>query len=84
MTGRGVASVDARYASAQQLCARGGRPVRGGRCRGAGAAEAGARRGTLHWQAGLPPADFSQRACPDGTLATLARGHDDVVRCVPL
>jgi hypothetical protein len=81
--GRGVAALDSRYASAQQLCPGGGKPVRGGRCRGAGAAAAGGGRG-LHWQAGLPPADLSQRACPDGTLATLARGHDDVVRCVPL
>lgn len=81
--GRGVAALDSRYASAQQLCPRGGKPARGGRCRGAGAGEAGGGRG-LHWQAGLPPADLSQRACPDGTLATLARGHDDVVRCVPL
>ncbi|MBW8271217.1 hypothetical protein [Caldovatus aquaticus] len=82
---RGVASADSRYASAHRLCPRGGAPGRGGRCRDAGAAEygGGAARG-LRWQAGLPPAGHTQRECPDGTLATLARGHDDVVRCVPL
>jgi hypothetical protein len=82
--GRGVASIDARYASARQLCVRGGKPVRGGHCRGAGAAASDGGRGALRWQAGLPPADRAQRECPDGTLATLARGHDDIVRCIPL
>lgn len=81
---RGVASADSRYASAHRLCARGGKPVRGGRCRSAGAAEYGGASRGLRWQAGLPPAGYTQRECPDGTLATLARGHDDVVRCVPL
>ncbi|PWC29732.1 hypothetical protein [Teichococcus aestuarii] len=36
------------------------------------------------WQAGLPLASGTQRECPVGTLATLARGHDDVIRCMPL
>jgi hypothetical protein len=36
------------------------------------------------WQSGLPRADNAQTECPDGTFATLARGHDDVVRCMPL
>jgi hypothetical protein len=37
------------------------------------------------WTAGLPPAAYTQaEECPDGTMATLARGHDDVVRCMPL
>lgn len=37
------------------------------------------------WSQGLPPAAGAQaRECPDGTLATLARGHDDIVRCMPL
>jgi hypothetical protein len=37
------------------------------------------------WQSGLPPATNEQaRSCPTGTLATLARGHTDVVRCLPL
>ncbi|MCQ4162900.1 hypothetical protein NON00_23645, partial [Roseomonas sp. GC11] len=36
------------------------------------------------WQAGLPEASGEQRECPAGTMSTLARGHDDVVRCLPL
>jgi len=36
------------------------------------------------WQAGLPAAAGEQRECPVGTMSTLARGHDDVVRCLPL
>lgn len=42
-----------------------------------------ARSQPLRWQAGLPAADYAQRDCPAGTFATLARGHDDVVRCMP-
>ncbi len=56
--------------------------------RGAAAAtisRAPARRtGVAGWQAGLPTASNAQRACPDGTFATLARGHEDIVRCMPL
>lgn len=36
------------------------------------------------WHAGLPAPDAEQMACPEGTLATLARGHTDTVRCMPL
>jgi hypothetical protein len=36
------------------------------------------------WQAGLPTVSYQQRECPAGTFATLARGHDDVVRCMPM
>jgi hypothetical protein len=43
-----------------------------------------ARSSVAGWQSGLPAANFSQRECPEGTFATLARGHDDVVRCMPL
>ena len=43
-----------------------------------------ARDGISGWQAGLPRADYSQQSCPAGTFATLARGHDDVVRCMPI
>lgn len=40
---------------------------------------------TVAWQSGLAPATNMQaQSCPAGTLATLARGHSDVVRCVPL
>jgi hypothetical protein len=43
-----------------------------------------ARSSVAGWQSGLPVANFAQRECPDGTFATLARGHDDIVRCMPL
>jgi hypothetical protein len=36
------------------------------------------------WQSGLPMVNYAQRECPEGTFATLARGHDDVVRCMPM
>ncbi|HEV7266230.1 MAG TPA: hypothetical protein VGN83_15105 [Falsiroseomonas sp.] len=49
-----------------------------------GASAATVSRGVAGWQRGLPVANYTQRECPDGTLATLARGHDDVVRCMPL
>ncbi len=42
------------------------------------------RDGVPGWQAGLPVADFAQRECPAGTFATLARGHENVVRCMPI
>jgi hypothetical protein len=38
----------------------------------------------LGWQAGLPAMTMEQQDCPVGTFATLARGHDDVIRCMPL
>jgi hypothetical protein len=62
---------------------RGGTLVRGAAA--ATVSRAPARRaGAAGWQAGLPTASNAQRACPEGTFATLARGHDDVVRCMPL
>ncbi|MDB5412818.1 MAG: hypothetical protein JWR10_1153 [Rubritepida sp.] len=39
---------------------------------------------SMRWTGGLAPAAMSQAACPDGTIATTALGHDDIVRCVPL
>jgi hypothetical protein len=42
-----------------------------------------ARSRVAGWQSGLPVANYAQRECPEGTFATLARGHDDVVRCMP-
>jgi hypothetical protein len=39
---------------------------------------------SMGWQAGLPAMTMEQRDCPAGTFATLARGHDDVIRCMPL
>lgn len=45
----------------------------------------GARRdGIAGWQAGLPQVNMAQSECPAGTFATLARGHENVVRCMPL
>src|SRR4051812_6493493 len=43
------------------------------------------RAAPMRWAAGLPaPALVQANECPDGTMATLARGHDDIVRCMPL
>lgn len=51
-------------------------------CRGRNCAPA---RRQVTWQSGLEPATNAQaQSCPAGTLATLARGHSDVVRCLPL
>jgi len=38
----------------------------------------------MRWTGGLAPAAMSQAACPDGTIATMAIGHNDITRCVPL
>lgn len=43
-----------------------------------------ARAAPRSWQSGLPVASGEQRECPVGTMSTLARGHNDVVRCLPL
>ena len=42
------------------------------------------RSASLPWTGGLTPAAMSQAGCPDGTIATNALGHSDIVRCVPL
>lgn len=42
------------------------------------------RSGVAGWQAGLPAVDYAQTDCPAGTFATLARGHENVVRCMPI
>jgi hypothetical protein len=44
----------------------------------------GPRDTSLRWTGGLAPAAMSQASCPDGTMATNAIGHSNVVRCVPL
>jgi hypothetical protein len=63
---------DARAATSATGCSAGSR---GAACRS---------RGT-HWTRGLPPAAGVQaNECPHGTMATLARGHDDIVRCMPI
>jgi hypothetical protein len=39
----------------------------------------------MNWAEGLSPAAGVQAAeCPAGTMATLATGHSDVVRCMPI
>ena len=44
----------------------------------------GTRQVAMRWTGGLMPAAGNQTSCPDGTMATLALGHENVVRCVPL
>jgi len=44
----------------------------------------GTRQVAMRWSGGLMPAAGNQTSCPDGTMATLALGHENVVRCVPL
>ena len=69
MRSRGSAGRDQRAASAAACSAR-----RGG-CQ--------ARR--MSWAQGLSPAAGIQaNACPDGTMAVLATGHDDIIRCMPI
>ncbi|GAA0586631.1 hypothetical protein GCM10009416_26400 [Craurococcus roseus] len=58
-----------------------GRSSRGqaSRCRGAQLAS------SSRWARGLPPAlGVQAQQCPPGTMATLAEGHDDIVRCIPV
>ena len=53
------------------------------RCRGGG----GGAVQAVHWRwtQGLPPAlGVQAETCPAGTMATLAEGHEDIVRCIPL
>jgi hypothetical protein len=60
----------------------GGRQQAAATCRGRNCAPT---RRTVSWQGGLEPATNEQaRGCPTGTLATLAHGHSDIVRCMPL
>ena len=66
-------------ASGQAACAR---KAEGGpaHCR-----TATAHPSSRRWARGLPPAlGVQARDCPAGTMATLARGHDDIVRCLPM
>jgi hypothetical protein len=70
------------------LCPNGGAPVRGapGRCNAGGrrtAAGSGFGLPAPGWDRGLPAASRVQSACPEGTKPVLARGHDDVTRCLP-
>ena len=53
--------------------------------RGGGQARYLTVRTRFGWTQGLPPAAGIQaNECPDGTMATLARGRADVVRCMPI
>jgi hypothetical protein len=43
------------------------------------------RTPAVRWMHGLTaPANVQAQECPDGTMATLAHGHDDIIRCMPL
>ncbi len=55
-------------------------------CRtGAGHRASCARGPAMSWTRGLEPAAGIQaQECPDGTMATTARGHDNIVRCMPI
>jgi hypothetical protein len=66
------ATRDSRAATSATGCRSG---ARGAACRSQG----------KHWTRGLAPAAGVQASeCPHGTMATLARGHDDIVRCIPI
>ena len=68
-----------RPAAVAPVCARAGRG-QALRCRG-GDVQAVSWR----WAQGLPPAlGVQAQECPAGTMATLAEGHDDIVRCIPV
>ncbi len=69
LRGQGSAGRDQRAASAAACSAKRG----------------GCRTERMSWSQGLPPAAGIQaNACPDGTMAMLATGHDDIVRCMPI
>ena len=74
-------TVPASHAVALASCS--GRPASGGhgvRCRQHHHAAAFGG-----WTQGLPPAlGVQAQDCPSGTMATLAQGHEDVVRCIPM
>jgi hypothetical protein len=39
----------------------------------------------MSWTRGLEPAAGVQsQECPDGTMATPARGHENIIRCLPI
>ena len=76
---RRVAAIRPAAAPSFGVCARSRRGA--SRCRGA-AAQAVSWGG---WAQGLPPALHVQaQECPAGTMATLAEGHEDIVRCIPI
>lgn len=73
--GRGAAAEPLRRDATVRACPRGARASRCG----------AAMPRPLAWQAGLEPAAGVQMAaCPEGTVGTLARGHTNITRCMPL
>ncbi|WP_207540432.1 hypothetical protein [Sabulicella rubraurantiaca] len=58
--------------------------MRGGRRVCSPVAAAQPRNVSFRWGSDLPPMTMAQTSCPDGTMATMALGHTDVIRCVPL
>ncbi len=77
---RRVSATAPRFAASGPVCARGRRGA-AARCRGGAVQPV-----SWSWAQGLPPAlgVQAQQECPAGTMATLAEGHDDVVRCIPI
>lgn len=62
-------------------CGRAASRGKASRCRG-GAQQVASVGG---WARGLPPAlGVQAQQCPPGTMAILAEGHDDIVRCIPV
>lgn len=76
---RQVRPAPRRASSSSDACARSSRG-NAARCRGAAV-----RAVNWRWSQGLPPAlGVQAEECPAGTMATLAEGHDDIVRCIPM
>ncbi|MBY0338163.1 MAG: hypothetical protein K2X11_16230, partial [Acetobacteraceae bacterium] len=72
---RGTASASNLRQTAMASCTtRGGRRV----------CTAAPRNVSFRWSGGMPAPTLEQMTCPDGTMATTALGHTNVVRCVPL
>jgi hypothetical protein len=79
---RQVSASDARGTRQAASRAGAGQRQAAASCRGRACAP---RTRAVSWQGGLEPATNAQaHACPTGTLATLAHGHSDIVRCMPL
>ncbi len=54
-------------------------------CRSVNGRRSCTRGPAMSWTRGLEPAAGIQaQECPDGTMATMARGHDNIVRCMPI
>lgn len=70
-------SAAAREAARRFLCPHGGWPQPGGRCAPGGGMPL---RG---WDRGLPPANHSQGACPEGLRSATVPHQAGVFRCLP-